>query len=126
MKRDMDLVRKILLAMEAQPGARFKGRLFLEGYTYDQTGFHVLLMIQAGLIEGIDATTHDSFGPEGIPTQITWAGYDFLDASRDDSRWDKAKEIVKEMGSSVSFDVLKSLLVQIMMSQIPRFIASGA
>lgn len=111
--------------MEAEPTGEFSGSLRIDGYTSDQIGFHVILMMQAGLIEGCDVTTMDSSGPEAIPTTMTWAGYDFLDACRDDTRWNKAKDMVKEMGSSVSFDVLKSLLVQIMMSQIPRLIASG-
>jgi hypothetical protein len=126
MKRDMDLVRKILFEMENAPHGYYEGRMAFEGYTSDQIGYHVMLMMQAGLIEGCDVTTHDSFGPEAIPTNMTWAGYDFLDASCDDNRWNKAKDIVKEMGSSVTFDVLKSLLVQIMMSQIPRLVAYGA
>lgn len=124
MKRDMDLVRNILLAMEAEPSGNFVGRLQLEGYTSDQIGFHVIIMMQAGLIEGIDVTTHNSFGPEARPTQITWAGYDFLDACRDEDRWTKAKEIFNRAGG-VTFDVAKEVLTSLMIKGVTQILTPG-
>lgn len=125
MKRDMDLIRKILLAMEEKPDGFFEGRLVIDGYSSNQIGYHVYLMMQAGLVEGADATTMDSSSPVAIPTCLTWYGHDFLDASRDENRWTKAKQMAAKLGSGVTFDVMKTLLVQIMTSQIPTLIASG-
>jgi len=121
LKRDMDLVRDILLAMEAEPSGDFNGRLCFEGYTSDQIGFHVIIMIQAGLIEGFDVTTNDSFGPEVIPTQMTWAGYDFLDAYWDEGRWTKAKENFNN-ASGVTFDVAKEVLTSLMIKGVAQML----
>ena len=128
MKRDMDLVRKILLAIEAHPPTLGPLKIQIDGYPKEIVDYHLTLMKDAGLIEGINPGSKSGLGDiyaMTIPMRMTWQGCEFLDASRDENRWNKAKEIVKEMGSSVSFDVLKSLLVQIMMAQIPRLVASG-
>lgn len=125
MKRDMDLIRKILFEMENAPHGYYEGRMLFEGYSSEQIGYHVYLMMQAGLIEGSDATDMSDKSPCAIPLCLTCYGHDFLDASRDEGRWNKAKAIVCKLGGGVTFDVMKSVLTEIMMSQIPKLIASG-
>lgn len=110
MKRDFDLVRKILLACEAQPTGYAPDPLEVAEYDKEQIGYHVHLMIQAGLLEGTDATLLGSSTPVGTAQSVTWDGYDFLEASRDDQRWDKAKQAARSVGA-LTFDVLKSTLV---------------
>jgi hypothetical protein len=41
---------------------------------------------------------------------MTWAGHDFLDAARDVSIWNKAKEHVLKPGFSWSFSILTEFL----------------
>ena len=52
MKRDMDLVRKILLEASAREGACMGKNPTIEGYSDDQVAHHVCLMQQGGLVEG--------------------------------------------------------------------------
>ncbi len=87
MKRDMDLVRNILLAIEADPTGYPPEELEIEGYTKDQIGYHMLIMIEAGLLEGQEVTPMGASCPVGIPTRMTWHGHEFLDACRDVTRW---------------------------------------
>ncbi|MFZ1128912.1 DUF2513 domain-containing protein [Methanoregula sp.] len=124
MKRDMDLVRKILLAMEANPQGFFNEMPAIEGYSSDQVGYHVYLMMQAGLVEGSDVTTLGSESPEAIPSCLTWQGHDFLDASRDDNRWTTAKEIFRQAGG-VSFEVAKEVLAKLMMTSVTTILSGG-
>ena len=44
---------------------------------------------------------------------MTWAGHEFLDAAREGTRWNQAKELVKKRGSGMMFEVLKTVLVQL-------------
>jgi len=118
MKRDMDLVRKILLTIEESPHGFFNEFPTIQGYSGEQVGYHSYLMIQAGLIEGADATTMDSESPEAIPTCLTWQGHEFLDACRNESVWTKAKEKIKSIGGEVPLDVLKTVLIEILKAQI--------
>jgi hypothetical protein len=118
MKRDMDLVRKILLAIEENPQGFFNKRLLIEGYSAEQIGYHVYLMMQAGLVEGADATTMGCQSPVAIPTGLTWQGHDFLDACRDEGVWAKAKEKLKSLGGEVPLEVVKTVLIEIMKKQV--------
>ena len=118
MKRDMDLVRKILLAMEESSHGYFNGRLVIDGYSVDQIGHHVYLMMQAGLVEGAESTTHNDQSPVAIPTALTWQGHEFLDACRNESIWNKAKEKLQSLGGNVPFDVMKAVLIDIMRKQV--------
>ena len=112
MKRDLDLVRKILLACEEAPHGRAPAALSIEGRTEEEVGFHVHLIVQAGLMLGADAKTRGSPSPRAIPLSLTWAGYEFLDASRDQDRWDKAKAAARSVGG-LTLDALKATLVEL-------------
>lgn len=110
MKRDLDLIRRILLKCEADPSGYAPHPLEIDGYEDEQIGFHVHVMVQAGLVDGADTTDTGAPSPAAIATSITWSGYEFLDASRDDQRWDKAKAAAKSAGG-VTLDVVKGILV---------------
>ncbi|MGE0480488.1 MAG: DUF2513 domain-containing protein [Phycisphaerae bacterium] len=108
MKRDMNLVREILIRVEAQAADQEGGPLNLHEHSDAEVGYHVKLLHQAGLVEVVGGATElESW----IPLALTWQGHDFLDACREPSRWDSAIRIVKEKAGTVSFEVLKQLLV---------------
>lgn len=50
MKRDMDLVRKILFALEARNSPKAVFVLPIEGYDELTVKYHLLLLAQAGLL----------------------------------------------------------------------------
>ncbi len=106
MKRDLDLIRSILLSMEANEHGIAADCPAIEGFTEEQIGYHVYLMGQAGLITVADATTLSDQSPSAIPLSITWAGHDFLDSVKDETLWKKAKSIVLKPAAGVAFDVL--------------------
>jgi hypothetical protein len=80
MKRDMELVRKILLAMEAQPHGYTREPLTIPGYHPDTIGHHVWLMSDGGLIAAQNVTTVNDASPVSIPLAILWKGREYLDA----------------------------------------------
>ncbi len=118
MKRDMDLVRQILLKIEEHEHGRAPTELVIEGHTDEEVGYHVHLMGQAGLLKVADVTDMGSASPEAIPIGMMWAGHDFLDAAREPSLWEKAKQKLGAGFASVSFDVLKELLVALARGQL--------
>ncbi len=122
MKRDMDLVRNILLAIEADPTGYPPEELEIEGYTKDQIGYHMLIMIEAGLLEGQEVTPMGASCPVGIPTRMTWHGHEFLDACRDVTRWNKAKAIVAKIGGA-TIEVFKQILIDLMVNQAKQTIS---
>ncbi|MDE0174324.1 MAG: DUF2513 domain-containing protein [Defluviicoccus sp.] len=115
MKRNMDLVREILLQIEAtEPGKAIK--LDTPGNGEEQTGLHVELMIEHGLIEGKAVPSGDGPAHRILTYRIermTWEGHDFLDAARKESIWKKAKEKCLEATGGLAFDALKACLVEL-------------
>jgi hypothetical protein len=116
MKRDMDLARKILMEVENNPEPfKWSPRLNMEGYSDKEIAYHVKLLSEAGLIE---AKIHPSNAAVYMIKSLTWNGHEFLDASRDESRWVKAKSIILNKGGSLTFEILKQVLMEIMRGSI--------
>jgi len=110
MKRDLELIRKMVLAIEDAPSG-WAPDLKFDGYSDAQVGYHAYLLIDAGLARGQDASTMGSDAPEGFITSLTWAGHEFADAARDETRWKKAMGVVQEKGGTVTIGVLTQLLI---------------
>src|SRR5215210_7825390 len=110
MKRDMDLIRKILLATEEIPflgsGPVFEPEI--EGYSLEEISYHVKLLHEAGYVQAFGGDTYWAVN------SLTWQGHEFLEASKDDTRWNKAKSIMKDKGGGMVFDVFKQLLITLM------------
>lgn len=118
MKRDMDLIRKMLLLVEDAEHGFAPTDMKIDGYTEEQIGYHAYLLVDSGLAEGADVTHMGSSGPQYILTRLTWAGHDFADACRDQTVWEKAKATVKGKVSSVTFDVMKELLTSFLKAAV--------
>ena len=105
MKRNMDLIRLLLLQQEGENVEteikRYDEKLIL---------YNLVLMDDAGLIEA--AVSKDGSGRADLVTilRLTWAGHDFLDAARDPSIWSQAKEKILKPGVSWTFSVLVEFL----------------
>jgi len=117
MKRDMDLIRKLLLQLEELDGTGVSPSNLLEGYTGEQIGYHAFLLADAGLAIGCDCSSSSSFLPQYDLNGLTWNGHEFLDAARNETNWKKAKERFSGVGG-FSLSVLKELLVALMKQQI--------
>jgi hypothetical protein len=115
MKRDLDLVREILLACEAEEHGfapiQFD-KLMEKGYAEELIGFHCLLIGDAGLAVIEDLTNSGDESPNAAILYLTWAGYEFLEAARDDARWFKAKSIIAT-AKAATFEVAKNVLTQL-------------
>ena len=107
MNRDMELIRKILLFVESIDNA---GRLEFEGYSQDAIYHHTRMLIEQGYLREKGGV---SFSMDGVSiggSAMTYNGYDFLDAARNDTVWRKAINKVSSTVGSTSMAVVKSLL----------------
>jgi len=112
-KRDWDLIREILLAIEARcdGGAINQAELDITAAGAQAVSYHLALLHEAGLIDAIDVGSHD--GDDFLVRRLTWDGHEFLDAARDETTWKQAKAVVAQKTGSLSFGVLKALLVKL-------------
>jgi hypothetical protein len=117
LKRDLDLIRDILLAIEAEPHGQRRGPIAIPNRTAEEVGYHCHLLLEAGLARGT-ATSHlASASPSAMLTGLTWEGHEFLDAAREPTRWDQAKSIVSKLGS-VPLEVIKGVLIRLATSSL--------
>lgn len=112
MKRDTDLIREILLAVEALPlrGLSTPG-LAVEGYDEATIAYHLVLLEEAGLIQAAVADAGDMAYPEVFVNRLTWAGHEFVDTARNQTVWARTKATVAAKGGDIPFSVLRELLV---------------
>jgi Hypothetical protein (DUF2513) len=112
MKRDMDLARRILLEVEAFPGPIIhpNNQIVIDGHAAEEIIYHVMLLHEAGLLDAYNLSNRR--GMNWKPKRLTWLGHEFLDASREPSRWEKAKSVVLEKTGGLSFEALKQVLFQ--------------
>jgi hypothetical protein len=111
MKRDMDLIRGMLLAIESDEHG-FAPKIEIPGYTQEQIGYHAVLLGEAGLVEIVDVTSMGSGSPEAMITRLTWAGHEFLDSARENQRWNQAKDMINKIGGA-SIQILISVLTDL-------------
>ncbi|MCE9780443.1 DUF2513 domain-containing protein [Shewanella algae] len=108
MKRNMDLIREILFALEKDDNLQ----QIIDQYDKNAVNEHIWMMGDAGLI------THQEFFPEGggalnIKMRLTWQGHEFIDAARKQTLWEKAKEITVNKTGALSYEILKTVLVSL-------------
>jgi len=111
MERDLELYRKILRAVKDLPGHRAPDRFKLDGYTEDEVGYNSYLMKQDGLVEGVEKRGLKIRPSTVRITEITSAGHAFLEASKNDTAWQKTMKYVQEKGASLAFDAVVGYLV---------------
>jgi len=111
MKRDFELVKKIMLHIEEHDDLEFD---FGED---DQqlVAYHVAILNEANLIHAVSVPALNGTYQlqETGSTRLTWEGHEFLDAAKNPSVWEKAKKKVASTGGSVSFAVITKLLQEI-------------
>ena len=109
MKRDMGLIREILLQVEARPSVNDWGPVEIDGRSQEEISYHVKMLDDDGLLEALDMRT---LGPDGFkydPKFLTARGHDFLDSIRSPSVWGKVKQQLAVVGGSASLEVVKTI-----------------
>lgn len=111
MKRDWDVIRGVLIEVEAlseQDRDTFGYGLGDEHAGDDPAkSEHALLLWKAGFIEAIDAST--LAGPAILSPELTWQGHELLDTLRSKPVWERIKSTAKEKSLELTFDVVKAL-----------------
>lgn len=108
MKRNWDVIREVLLAVEALDPKEFEDLHYNVAADDEQrTAEHAVLLWKAGFVEGIDASCMD--GPYVIASGLTWQGHDLLQTIQSKPVWEKIKTTAQEKGVELTFEVVKRL-----------------
>lgn len=112
MKRDMDLIREILLKTEDLPFDGCFHDIEVSGRSADEISYHVMLLDEAGFIEAEELTSQD--GVCWKAKRLTYSGHEFLDAARSHTVWVKAKAMVMQATGTLTLEGLKMALPYVM------------
>ena len=77
MRRDMELVRRLLFFVEERGSRLFKGNISIEGYERPAIIHHLYLLVDAGYVE----LGRDTLADKG-PLVLTWKGCNYVDELR--------------------------------------------
>lgn len=111
MKRDLELVRKLLLFFDEKPDPDHVEIPPIQGYDNLTIRYHLVLLYDAGYLRC------EAVKPNGsdrviyvLPFELTWSGHEFLDKIRNQHIWDEINANIKERGfRSASVDFVKKL-----------------
>jgi DNA-binding transcriptional ArsR family regulator len=119
MKRNADLIRKILMEIENFSHPIGMVPLNIEEYNDEEISYHLLLLEEAGFIEAYNFSGGDTL--KLVPKRLTWTGHEFLDLARNEQHWGKAKDIMMRIGG-FAFEVASKVLINLATSQALQLI----
>ena len=123
MNRDMDLIRALMLKLEALPVDGHSifaigpsdEELAVDGASFDQIDYHLGLLRKQGFL---DCPGEPMLSGKFPFRGLTWAGHDFLDSIRDDDVWRKTKTHAQQQVGSWTVDILASLAKAIIKAKL--------
>ena len=107
MRRDMDLVRFLLVATEEAEKPLTLFDLLDSDWSPDEIVYHVGLMSARGLLDASASVGASGKSSAVYIKGLTWDGCDYLDAIRDEGVWLRTKKLVKEAVGSTTMAVIK-------------------
>jgi hypothetical protein len=122
MRRDDDLIRRLMLDLEQSTGRVGRSHV-VDGYTQDQVAYHLALILKSGLAEGPKPIYPSDGSDPTIPAavmviRLTPEGHDFIADLRDDAVWEKVKERTAKVGGSVSLELLKQVATAVVKQMV--------
>jgi hypothetical protein len=111
-KRNLDLIRQMMLALEEDPDLNGRSRLNgfasqlvpLPDYDEDTLAYNLMMILDEGWLDGEYGMTSGTF----TVTRLTADGHDFIDSTRSPDVWDKAKSIATSAGGDTLRFVLET------------------
>lgn len=112
MKRDMELIRKILIKLEDDTNPKVWKTIEIEGKEQKEISYHIKLLSEEKMIEARDS------GLEPLllwqAKSLTTQGHDFLDSIRDRSIYTKMKENMGERLATMPLSLVSSVALELL------------
>ena len=111
MKRDLELIRKLMFFFDEKPGSEHVAVPPIPGFQEGVIKYHLILLHDAGYLrcEPVRSSTSDRV-IYVLPFELTWQGHEFLDKIRNPRIWDEVIANIKERGfTSASVELVKKL-----------------
>ena len=117
MKRDLDLVRQLMLQIEALPAAppvqyrmsEIEDPILLA---------HLEMLIEAGLVNGRISRSQGARGDVISVSGLTWQGHEWTEMVRSQSVWNDVKSAVLDGGGVLTFELTKAMAAKIFRARL--------
>lgn len=109
MKRNMELCRKILFAIEEQYVDAVIVNLKIDGYRDEEIAYNCSLLSDAGLIKSYKSQNADNHLYVYYVGALTWEGHNFIDNIREDTIWNNTKKKIKEKALPMTLEVIREI-----------------
>ena len=110
MKRNLDLIRYILLTTEDSDTSELRVADYITSqYSFNEVSYHITLLIEAGYMIALRADNLSSSYPDYIVQRLTYKGHDFLDTIRNDNVFNKTKTIISSTVGTTALSLIKDV-----------------
>ena len=121
MKRDLDLIRDMMLRIEACHPK--DGKITSETFKdlcddEEKVAFHLFLLYDVGFIVAEPVNHSKMRCSDYIVEYPTFIGCDYLDSIRDQSVWNSIKEKLRRIGGNATLDILTDLASSLLREQL--------
>lgn len=111
MKRNMELVRDILLTIEDAKPFECIRNMKINGFDKQEIAYHCELLYQAGFIKDYHGEECNNY--DGViyftVQDLTWEGQDFLETIREKTVWENTKNVIREKGLPMVVGTIKTI-----------------
>lgn len=117
MKRDLDLVRQLMLTIEGWPaGPPVQYRM---GEVEDLVLLaHLEMLIDAGLVKGTISRSLGARGDVIAIAGLSWEGHEWIESVRSDAVWTETKRIIIEAGGALNHELTTAVASRILRTRL--------
>ena len=117
MKRDLDLVRQLMLQIEALPAAP-PVQYRMSEIEDPVLLAHLEMLIEAGLVNGRISRSQGARGDVISVSGLSWQGHEWIDMVRSQSLWNEVKSAVLDGGGVLTFELTKAVAAKIFRARL--------
>jgi len=119
MKRDLELIRKLLIFFEEKESPQSVEVPPINGYDELSIKYHLVLLHDAGLLrcEPVKSSTSERV-IYVLPFDLTWEGHEFLAKVKNEGVWRKIRTVVAAKGGSLAFSVVNQLATRFALEMV--------
>jgi hypothetical protein len=116
-KRDLDLVRQLMLQIEALPAGP-AAQYRMSEIEDPVLLAHLELLIEAGLVNGKIARSHGARGDVISVAGLTWQGHEWVEMVRSQSVWNETKSAVLDQGVPLTFELTRAAAAKLLRARL--------
>jgi hypothetical protein len=117
MKRDLDLVRQLMLQIEALPAAP-PVQYRMSEIEDPVLLAHLEMLIEAGLVNGRISRSQGTRGDVISVSGLSWQGHEWIEMVRSQSLWNEVKSTVLDGGGVLTFELTSAVAAKIFRARL--------